>query len=196
MAEYLIQEETLKAIADAIRGKTGSTESMTLLQMLESLEPLADVSSVTAKADGVLKGQKFVNSSGVVVDGTILKRSKFTGYIDRLNTTYTIPQGYYEDSKVITSAMDKTVTPTKQIQEITTMSDVKEDCYSVIDYNFNITMRPKFLNSVTVNPIPDQYQDVTNVTATADSVREGQVFVDASGVEQVGTLALWEGGSY
>ena len=46
------------------------------------------------------------------------------------------------------------------------------------------------LSSVTVNAIPNAYQDVTNVTATASTVLDGSVFVDATGEEVEGTIPI------
>lgn len=45
-----------------------------------------------------------------------------------------------------------------------------------------------FFSKVTIAPIPDQYQDVTFVTATAPNVLAGDVFVDAAGKQIVGTM--------
>lgn len=182
MAEYLIQEETLKAIADAIRGKTGSTDPMTLSQMPKQLEPLADVSTVTARAADVLTGKTIVDSNGSNIDGSMPIHKTSKVMYESESHIYTIPEGYHDGTGTVrVETTSKTVTPTKSKQI------VYDDASMVIS---------RYLTSVTVNPIPNQYQDVTNVTATADSVREGQIFVDASGTEQVGTLAVWEGGSY
>jgi len=68
---------------------------------------------------------------------------------------------------------NKIVTPTKSTQVIT------KD-------NNNYTG----LGTVTVNPIPDQYIDTSSTTATATTVRIGDIFYNSSGVETVGTLDL------
>ena len=41
---------------------------------------------------------------------------------------------------------------------------------------------------MTVNPIPDEYQDITGTTATADHVLDGDKFVNAEGEETEGTM--------
>lgn len=49
MAEYLVQGESLTAVADAIRAKDGSTDKLTLAQMPEkitSIQSGGDLSSV------------------------------------------------------------------------------------------------------------------------------------------------------
>ena len=96
--------------------------------------------------------------------------------------TYTIPAGYHNGSGVVKAMTDaagdalryktqaKTVTPTKSQQSVTPNSGY----YA--------------LESVTVNAIPDAYQDVTDVTATAETVLTGKVFVDVDGTVVVGTM--------
>lgn len=92
--------------------------------------------------------------------------------------TYTIAKGYHDGSGTVSgvagggnySLQSKSVTPTKQQQNIT--SD--EGFYGLAD--------------VTVAPIPEAYQDVTSVTATADQVLSPAVYVDAAGKVTAGTM--------
>lgn len=98
-------------------------------------------------------------------------------------TTYTIPAGYHNGSGTVKAISDvagdaeqyktqaKTATPTKKQQSITPDSGY----YA--------------LSSVTVNPIPEAYQDVTSVTADAADVLTGRIIVDASGNIITGTMA-------
>lgn len=92
--------------------------------------------------------------------------------------TYTIPKGYHNGSGTVSGVagggnyglQSKTVTPTKLQQNITPDSGY----YGLSD--------------VTVNPIPESYQDVSAVTATAGNVLTGKVFVDATGNTVTGTM--------
>lgn len=92
--------------------------------------------------------------------------------------SYTIPKGYHNGSGVVKGVagggnyalQTKTATPTKMQQNIT--SD--EGYYG--------------LSSVTVEPIPETYQDVTSVTATAPDVLSGKTIVTSNGSVTPGTM--------
>lgn len=93
--------------------------------------------------------------------------------------TYTIPKGYHDGTGTVSGVagggnynlQSKTVTPTKANQQIT----ADEGYYGLSD--------------VTVNAIPDAYQNVTSVTAGAGDVLTGKVIVDKTGKQLAGTMA-------
>jgi hypothetical protein len=129
-----------------------------------------DVSSVTASAEDVLTGKVYVTKDGVVTAGEMLNNGAVTATLDVTTITYTIPKGYHSGSGKVTLTLEtKTVTPTKATQEITPSSG-------------------KVLSKVTVDPIPDAYQDVSEVTATADKVLTGNKIVDSGGNVVDGTM--------
>lgn len=130
-----------------------------------------DVSSVTAAAADVLTGKVFVTAAGVVTPGEMVNNGAVDKTLDVTTITYTIPKGYHSGSGKVKIVLEtKTVTPTKSAQEITPTSG-------------------KVLSKVTVAAIPDQYQDVSGVTAAAADVLDGEFFVDASGDKIEGTMA-------
>ena len=93
--------------------------------------------------------------------------------------TYTIPKGYHNGSGTVSGVagvgnytlQSKTVTPTKKQQNIT-----PDNGY----YG---------LSDVTVSAIPEAFQDVSSVTASAEDVLTGKVIVTAAGVVTTGTMA-------
>ncbi len=92
--------------------------------------------------------------------------------------TYTIPKGYHNGAGVVKGVagggnytlQPKTVTPTKAQQAITP----DQGYYG--------------LSGVTVKAIPENYQDVSSVTATAADVLATKVFVDSNGDTVSGTM--------
>lgn len=93
--------------------------------------------------------------------------------------TYTIPKGYHDGSGTVSGVAGggnyalqskSAVTPTKKQQQIT-----PDNGY----YG---------LSDVTIAAIPDAYQDVTSVTATAGDVLTGKVYVTKAGVVTAGTM--------
>lgn len=92
--------------------------------------------------------------------------------------TYTIPKGYHNGSGTVSgvsgggnySLQSKNVTPTKSQQSVT-----PDDGY------FG-------LSDVTVAAIPTQYQDVTDVTATAADVLANKIIVDSKGATITGSM--------
>ena len=92
--------------------------------------------------------------------------------------TYTIPAGYHNGSGTVSGVsgggnyqlQSKTVTPTKSQQSITPDSGY----YGLSD--------------VTVSAIPEAYQDVSSVTATAADVLATKVIVTANGTMTAGAM--------
>lgn len=133
-------------------------------------EAYQDTSSVTATAADVLTGKVFVTAAGVVTPGEMANNGAVNKTLDVTTVTYTIPKGYHSGSGKVQLVLEtKTVTPTKSKQEITPTAG-------------------KVLSKVTVEAIPDQYQDVTPVTATAAHVLDGDIFVDATGAQVEGSM--------
>lgn len=134
-------------------------------------ENYQDVTSVTATAETVLTGSVFVDATGKQIAGTMANNGAVDKVIDTETTSYTVDKGFHNGTgvvKVVTE--EKSATPTKEEQVISATAG-------------------KVIKSVTVAAIPEQYQVVTGVTATADKVLTGSVFVDAEGAEVDGTMA-------
>ena len=92
--------------------------------------------------------------------------------------TYTIPKGYHNGSGTVSgvagggnySLQSKTITPTKSQQNITPDSGY----YGLSD--------------VTVNAIPENFQDISGVTATAADVLANKVIITSDGETVAGTM--------
>lgn len=129
-----------------------------------------DVSSVTAAAGDVLTGKIFVTSDGTVTTGTMPNNGAVTVTLTGTTVSYTVPKGYHSGTGTVKIVLEnKSVTPTKSAQDVTASSG-------------------KVLGKVTVAAIPDKYQDVTGVTATAAHVLDGDYYVDSAGALTEGTM--------
>lgn len=129
-----------------------------------------DVSGVTAAAADVLTGKLFVTAQGVSTAGTMTNNGAVNKTLDTTTVTYTIPKGFHSGSGTVKLVLEtKSVTPTKSEQVITPTSG-------------------KVLSKVTVAAIPDKYQDVSGVTATAANVLDGSYFVDKTGALVEGSM--------
>lgn len=92
--------------------------------------------------------------------------------------TYTIPKGYHNGSGTVSGVsgggnytlQSKTITPTKS--------------------QINVTPDNGFygLSDVTVSPIPENYQDVSSVSAIASDVLLNKIIVDKTGKSVAGTM--------
>lgn len=117
-----------------------------------------------------------LDALATAVDG-ITNRGSVTATVQE-GDTYTIPAGYHNGSGTVSgvagggnySLQSKSVTPTKNQQSVTPDSGY----YGLSD--------------VTVNAIPEAYQNVSGVTATAGDVLATKVFVDATGASVTGTM--------
>jgi hypothetical protein len=132
-------------------------------------ENYQDVTAVDATAADVLANKKIVAADGTIVAGTMPNNGNIIKSMTPADGNFTIPVGYHNGLGAVgVASEDKTVTPTKEEQVLTATT--------------------KYMKKVTVAPIPDAYQDVTEVDATADKVLTGSKFVDAEGNVVEGTM--------
>lgn len=133
-------------------------------------ENFNDTTPVTATAPDVLANKVIVNADGATVAGTMPNNGAVNKTLDATAPSYTVPKGYHDGTgKVSITPETKTATPTKAQQTISPAAG-------------------KVLSSVTVAPIPAEYQDVTPVTATADDVLTGKTIVSATGETVEGAM--------
>jgi hypothetical protein len=115
-------------------------------------EAYQDTSSVTTTAADVLTGKVFVTAAGVVTPGEMVNNGAVDKTLDVTTIGYTIPKGYHSGTGKVTLTLEtKTVTPSKSTQKVTPSAG-------------------KVLSEVTVNPIPADYINTDDATATADKL--------------------------
>lgn len=133
-------------------------------------EAYQDVTSVTAGAGDVLATKVFVDSEGAVTAGTMTNNGAVSASLNTTTTSYTVPSGFHNGSGTVSITTEtKSATPSTSSQTITPTTG-------------------KVLSAVTVGAIPSQYQDVSNVDATAGDVLYGKVIVASDGTEITGSM--------
>lgn len=129
-----------------------------------------DTDPVTATAADVLANKIIVNAAGETVAGAMPNNGAVSQTLNTETTSYTVPKGYHDGTGSVSITTEtKTATPTKSAQTIAPSTG-------------------KVLSGVTVAAIPDEYQDVTPVTATADDVLDGKFIVNAAGETVEGAM--------
>lgn len=111
--QAIINTSTLTSIGDAIREKTGKSDTFLPSDMpaeILAIETGSDVSGVTAEAGDVRKGKIFVNSTGTPVNGTLAVRT--ISDVTTSGAQVIIPNGIYDSSvqKSVTTATQATPT--------------------------------------------------------------------------------------
>jgi hypothetical protein len=165
-----------------------------LVQILASVNALPDaggelelpeLTNPGTSAD-LLRSKQLIDGDGNIVSGTMMNwAGGINAYLSRDSESYTIPSGYHNGSgKVNVNVETLEVTPSKI-----------EHTYLAPVGSSTTPSASKLYGSVKVKAIPDQYQDVTPVTATAEDVAAGKVFVDATGAVVTGTAEVGGGSS-
>lgn len=132
-----------------------------------------DVSGVSAVSDDVLTGKVIVLPDGSLVAGTMPNNGRTNGLLTVDNPSFTIPKGYHNgEGRVYITPQPMIVIPSKEANTVTATSG-------------------KVLSSVTVEAIPDKYQDVSGVTATPNAVLNGYQFVDSAGEVLEGNVPIY-----
>lgn len=135
-------------------------------------------------AEYLLEGTELIDEEGGVVVGEmpfneadVISVNDVFAVNPNIIPKYTIPKGYHDGKGYVTVNLHgygTIITPSKE---------------KVV---FDALQTGAFINELTIDPIPDRYQDVTPVTATAEDVAVGKVFVDATGAVVTGTFDVSE----
>lgn len=181
MAQVLITDTKLNSLANTIAEKAGIEAPLTIQQMEDAVIGLetggvylnlqSKTISPTSSSQTITPDSGYNGLSAVTVNPV-----NSTTLNVNANGTYTATNGNFysevvvaiEDSKV--NLQSKTATP----------SNVPVSVVPDTGYHG--------LSSVTVNPIPSNYANISNTTATANDVLTGKTFVDANGAPKTGLL--------
>lgn len=141
-------------------------------------EAYQDVTSVTAAAGDVLSPKIIVDSHGTVTAGTMPNNGAIARTLDTTTTSTTIPAGYHNGSGTVSITTEtKSATPTKETQTV-------------------VPTAGKVLSSVAVAPIPDNYIDTSDATATPSQILTGvSAYVDGELIDGEMPLIANDGGT-
>lgn len=169
-----------KAIADAIRAKTGSADPIAPADFPDAIGEIegTDLSGVTAAAGDVLTGKKYMNSSGVLTDGTMAVNEPQEIPIG-VNGSVTILGGYHfgtgkvknttpvlQAQTIYPTASNKTLAAGNYLQGVQTIHGIEQT---------NLTAG-NIKNGVTVN-IGNGSENIFSVTGTYTGETKNYIFV-------------------
>lgn len=135
-------------------------------------ETYQDVTSVTAAAADVLSGKIIVSALGEVTTGTMPNNGAVSKTLDVTTPSYTVPAGYHDGKGTVSIVPeDKSVTPTKSEQEVTSTAG-------------------KVLGTVTVAAIPENFIDTTDADAAAEDIKQNKTAY-VNGVKVTGKMPVF-----
>ncbi len=150
---------------------------MSISEQISRIQTARNVIRAKLVALGLVTSTADIDACATAIDG-IVDRGSVSATVQE-GETYNIPKGYHNGSGTVSGVsgggnytlQSKKVAPTKAQQNVTPDSGY----YGLSD--------------VTVDPIPENYHDVSSVTAAAGDVLTKKMFVTADGKLTAGTMA-------
>lgn len=184
VSEALVTKSLLDALATTIKNKaTSSTLPMTISAMQTAVQSIRTSSQISLQSKTINpNGSTTVVTPDSGYDGLASVQVNAVNAVEldvTNNGTYTPASGQYYNKVVVnTDTSTEFNLQTKQATPTTSPQSVTPD----EGYNG--------LSSVTVQAIPSNYADITNVTAEVGDVLTGETFVDSTGASKTGTLVV------
>lgn len=175
---------------------------MSIQTEITRLQSLKSTLRTKLVALGLAQSSATLGDCVTAVDG-ITDNGAVSAEITAVDADYTVPAGYHNgNGKVAISAAEKLKLIAGNIKSGVTILGVvgsyigealKAQTKSVTPTKAKQTITPDdgydALSSVEVAAIPDAYQDVTGVTASAADVLANKIIVDSTGAQVAGTMA-------
>lgn len=181
MAQVLITDTKLNTLANTIASKAEISAPLTIQQMIDAVYGMqtggvylnlqSKTISPTSTSQTITPDTGYNGLSSVTINPVTSTTLNVSA-----NGTYTANNGTFYNQVVVAIAD----------------SEVNLQTKTVVPSNVPVSVVPDTgyhgLSSVTVDPIPSNYANVSNVTATSNDVLSGKTFVDSSGTPKIGLL--------
>lgn len=181
MAQVLITDTKLNTLANTIASKAEISAPLTIQQMIDAVYGMqtggvylnlqSKTISPTSTSQTITPDTGYNGLSSVTINPVTSTTLNVSA-----NGTYTANNGTFYNQVVVAIAD----------------SEVNLQTKTVVPSNVPVSVVPDTgyhgLSSVTVDPIPSNYANVSNVTATSNDVLSGKTFVDSSGTPKMGLL--------
>ncbi|MEA4972900.1 hypothetical protein SDC9_118491 [bioreactor metagenome] len=174
---------------------------MSVQTLITSLTASRNTIRTKLVALGLVTGTSKLEDCATAINNMV-NNGAVTGTISTKEGVYTVPAGFHNGTGtvgIVSTEKDKVIAG--NIKTGVTMLGVlgtyngpaivlQPKTVTPTEASQNVTADEGYdgLSTVTVNPIPDNYADISEVTAVAGDVLANKVFVDSTGAQGAGTM--------